>query len=174
MLSLALGIGPNTAIFSLVHAVLFQDWGVGDPERLVDVYTLTRDGEHFFSRYGVYELVAEGTTDVFEGEGFGAASYVLDGWPVDFDDDRLDGILTGRVEMAFYEPDVAVIGGHMEIVNDEGAWNGVIRGAGVTDDDWRMLILLDGSAIMRVLYFCNTGSSMMSCSTVLAGSSQVL
>jgi predicted permease len=67
VLSLALGIGPNTAIFSLVHAVLFQDWGVGEPERLVDVYTLTRDGEHFFSRYGVYELVAEGTTDVFQG-----------------------------------------------------------------------------------------------------------
>jgi predicted permease len=67
VLSLALGIGPNTAIFSLVNAVLFQDWGVGDPERLVDVYTLNRDGEHFFSRYGTYELVAEGTTDVFEG-----------------------------------------------------------------------------------------------------------
>jgi predicted permease len=66
VLSLALGIGPNTAIFSLVSSVLFQDWGVTDPEGVVDVYTLTDDGEYFFSRYGTFELVAEGTTDVFE------------------------------------------------------------------------------------------------------------
>ena len=31
VLSLALGIGPNTALFSLVHTVLFQDWGVAEP-----------------------------------------------------------------------------------------------------------------------------------------------
>ena len=40
VLSLGLGIGPNTAIFSLVDAVLFQDWGVDDATRLVDIYTL--------------------------------------------------------------------------------------------------------------------------------------
>lgn len=66
VLSLALGIGPNTAIFSLVDAVLFEEWGVGEPETLVDVYTLTQDGEYFFSRLGTYEFVAEGATDVFE------------------------------------------------------------------------------------------------------------
>jgi len=66
VLSLALGIGPNTAIFSLVHAVLFKDWGVAEPETLVDIYTLTSDGRYFYSHYGTYELVAEGTGDVFE------------------------------------------------------------------------------------------------------------
>ncbi len=66
VLSLALGIGPNTAIFSLVHSVLYQDWGVEDPEGVIDVYTLTDEGEYFFSRYGTFELVEEGTTDVFE------------------------------------------------------------------------------------------------------------
>lgn len=66
VLSLGLGIGPNTAIFSLVNAVLFQDWGVDDPERIVDIYTLTSDGEYFFSRYSSFELIDEGTTDVFE------------------------------------------------------------------------------------------------------------
>jgi putative ABC transport system permease protein len=66
ILSLALGIGPNTAIFSLVNSLLFQDWGVDDPERIVDVYTLTSDGRYFFNRYGNYELIAEGGTDVFE------------------------------------------------------------------------------------------------------------
>ena len=51
VLSLALGIGPNTAIFSLVNAVLFQEWGVGNPETLVDVYRLTDDGQYFFNAY---------------------------------------------------------------------------------------------------------------------------
>lgn len=66
VLSLALGIGPNTAIFSLVNAVLFQDWGVEDPEGLIDIYTLTSDGEYFFSRYSTLELIEEGMTDIFE------------------------------------------------------------------------------------------------------------
>ena len=66
VLSVALGIGPNTAIFSLVHSVLFQDWGVSEPEGIVDIYTLNRDGRYFFSRYSTYTLIAEGTQDVFE------------------------------------------------------------------------------------------------------------
>lgn len=66
ILSLALGIGPNTAIFSLVDSLLFQDWGVDDPERIVDVYGMTSDGRHFFNRYGNYEAIREGGADVFE------------------------------------------------------------------------------------------------------------
>ncbi len=66
VLSLALGIGPNTAIFSLVNAVLFQEWGVRDPDTLVDVYSLTPDGRHFYTNYRIYELVDEGAGDVFE------------------------------------------------------------------------------------------------------------
>jgi len=66
VLSLALGIGPNTAIFSLVNAVLFQEWGVRDPDTLVDVYGLGPDGHHYFTNWGVYELVRDGTGDVFQ------------------------------------------------------------------------------------------------------------
>lgn len=66
VLSLALGIGPNTAIFSIVNAVLFQDWGVGEPEGLVDIYGLTDDGSHFFNSFSNFELIEEGTPDVFE------------------------------------------------------------------------------------------------------------
>ncbi|MDA0327490.1 MAG: ADOP family duplicated permease [Gemmatimonadetes bacterium] len=66
VLSLGLGIGPNTAIFSLVDAILFQDWGVDDPERIVDIYTLTRAGEYFYSGYRTFEIVEDGTGDVFE------------------------------------------------------------------------------------------------------------
>ena len=63
--SLALGIGPNTAIFSLVDTALLQDWGVSEPSSLVDVYSLTDDGRHFQSYYYIYELVDEGAPDIF-------------------------------------------------------------------------------------------------------------
>ena len=39
VISLALGIGPNTAIFSLVDAVLWRTVPVKDPETLVSMYT---------------------------------------------------------------------------------------------------------------------------------------
>ena len=38
--SLALGIGANTTVFTLVHAVLMRPLPVADPGRLVEVYTL--------------------------------------------------------------------------------------------------------------------------------------
>jgi len=66
VLSLALGIGPNTAIFSLVNAVLYQEWGVGDPASLVDVYAFTDDGQYFFNSYRNFEVIEEGTAEVFE------------------------------------------------------------------------------------------------------------
>ena len=66
VLSLALGIGPNAAVFTLVDAIMLRDWGVGQPERIVDVYNRCSDG-YCFSGYGTYELVRDGTSDVFEG-----------------------------------------------------------------------------------------------------------
>lgn len=66
VLSLALGIGPNTAIFSLVDAILLQDWGVPEPEKIVDMYSLTEDGTYFYTRYAVYELIVDGASDAFQ------------------------------------------------------------------------------------------------------------
>ena len=45
--SLAIGIGFNTAIFTLVDALLFRPLPVQRPDRLVDVYTSGGDGDQY-------------------------------------------------------------------------------------------------------------------------------
>ena len=65
ILSLALGIGPNTAIFSIVNGLFFRDRGVTDPDTLVEIWEMGRDGRLNYTYYSVYEDVLEGTRDVF-------------------------------------------------------------------------------------------------------------
>ena len=65
VLSLALGIGPNTATFSLVDSLLLTEWGVEDPSRVMDIYSMTRDGEFFYTYHGVWELLDEGAEEAF-------------------------------------------------------------------------------------------------------------
>jgi predicted permease len=65
--SLALGIGLNTALFSVVNAVLFRDTPLRSPERLVEIYSgLSHDLPHFTSSYPDYLSILEGA-DAFEG-----------------------------------------------------------------------------------------------------------
>jgi macrolide transport system ATP-binding/permease protein len=46
-LSLALGIGANSAVFSVVDAVLFRPLNVGNPSRLVSLYTSDFSGSQY-------------------------------------------------------------------------------------------------------------------------------
>ena len=67
VLSLALGIGPNTATFSLVDSLLLTEWGVEDPSTVMDVYSLTSEGEYFYTYHRVWEILDEGAADAFSG-----------------------------------------------------------------------------------------------------------
>ncbi|MBC7897225.1 MAG: ABC transporter permease [Cytophagaceae bacterium] len=63
--SLALGIGANTAIFSLINAVMLRDLPVKDPQELVLLkYT---GGDNGVFTNPLWEQVRDGTGDVFSG-----------------------------------------------------------------------------------------------------------
>jgi predicted permease len=65
-LSLALGIGANSAVFSLVDAVLFRPMNVGNPARLASVYTSDYSGSQYSaSSYADFIDFSE-KTNVFE------------------------------------------------------------------------------------------------------------
>jgi predicted permease len=66
VLILGLGIGANTAAFSLINAALFGQPPFADPERLVEVYQNTRDGAPGTNTYPAYLDVAT-ATNVFAG-----------------------------------------------------------------------------------------------------------
>jgi predicted permease len=59
VLILGLGIGANTAIFSLVNAALFRDQALRDPERLVDIYQNDREGRPLATSYPAYLEMVE-------------------------------------------------------------------------------------------------------------------
>ena len=66
ILSLSLGIGGNTAMFSLVNSVLIRDLPVRAPEELVEVYTSESDGYPYAtSSYLDYRDLRE-ESDIFQ------------------------------------------------------------------------------------------------------------
>jgi predicted permease len=65
ILSLGLGIGANTAIFSLVNAVLLRKPPIVKPEELVEVFISSPEFEYNVFSYPDYRDFLEGTRDVF-------------------------------------------------------------------------------------------------------------
>jgi putative ABC transport system permease protein len=75
LLSLAVGIGTNTAVFSMVEGFLFPDLPYHNPEELVEVYL----GQEVFPysplSYPDYLDVREGTQEVFAEMGLGGYAF---------------------------------------------------------------------------------------------------
>ncbi|HYV10589.1 MAG TPA: ABC transporter permease [Pyrinomonadaceae bacterium] len=65
-LSLALGIGANSAVFSLVDAVLFRPMSVGNPARLVSLYTSDYSGSQYGSSSYADFIDFRDRSDAFE------------------------------------------------------------------------------------------------------------
>ncbi len=65
VLSLALGIGANTAIFSLVNAIILRESPVDRPEEVVNLYLHQASFAYSTFSYPDYEDVRDGTTEVF-------------------------------------------------------------------------------------------------------------
>ena len=77
VLSLAIGIGANTAIFGLVNAVLFGHSPLAEPETLVNIYE-SEAGRGFnpMSHPNIEDL-RRGTSDIFRG--IAASTFTLGG-----------------------------------------------------------------------------------------------
>jgi predicted permease len=82
ILSLALGIGPNTAIFSMVNATVLRGPEGSNPAQLVDVYNEAQNGRWYYSAFSLVERLREGTGDVFDG----VAAWVLKSGAVEEDE----------------------------------------------------------------------------------------
>jgi predicted permease len=66
VLLLGLGIGANTAIFSVINATLFRDALFANPDRLVEIYQNDPDGAPGVNTYPAFQDMAE-YTQVFAG-----------------------------------------------------------------------------------------------------------
>ena len=99
VLTLGLGIGASTAIFSAVHAVLFRDLAYADADRIVAVFhtdTETRDISTGASAANIRDL--DESSDRLSG------AALAEPWSLDlFRDDRAESLRTWAVSAGFFE-----------------------------------------------------------------------
>ena len=67
IISVALGVGANTAMFSLVNGLFFKQPTIAARSELVEMYRLVRGDSYFFVSHRDVEDLREGGTDLFSG-----------------------------------------------------------------------------------------------------------
>ena len=107
VVSLALGIGANTAIFSLVNAIFLRDSPIERPEEVVNLYLHQASFAYSSFSYPDFEDVRDGTTEVFSH--IGASQFA----PAHID--RAEGAGVGIV------PAEAVTGNYLPMLGIEAA-----------------------------------------------------
>ena len=131
VLSLALGIGANTAIFSLVNAVLLRDPIYTEPERLVELYGRTPDFP--YSPVSWPDLRDLDRASQAQLEGFASAQFTM--VPLDLGD-RVETVAVEMVNGDYFRvlglrpalgrlfsaEDDAVTGGHPLVVLSHDHW----------------------------------------------------
>ena len=131
VLSLALGIGGNTTIFSLVNAVILRETPIERPEEIVNLYLHQPTFRFGTWSYPDFENARDGTTDVFSHIGGTQLT------PIQVEGDRgVDIIFAEAVTGSYFpmlgidaylgrtilpEDDVSP-GGHPVIMLDHGYW----------------------------------------------------
>lgn len=97
IVSLAIGIGANSAIFSLVNSILLRPRAVSAPEQLVQVYTGDANQPYQSSSYPTYQDFRD-RSDVFSG----LAAYGIEQFKLD-DGDRVEQVWGEFVTGNYFE-----------------------------------------------------------------------
>jgi len=133
MVTLALGIGANTAIFSVVHAVLLRPLPFADPDRLVRVWSA-------YPEEGV-ELGTTSPLDLADWRAQSGSFAAIAGYP----NLRLSGfVLTGGEAPEELET-VFVSEGFFEVFGVEPALGRTLRGADHREGDNRVVVVSHGA-----------------------------
>jgi putative ABC transport system permease protein len=137
VLSLALGIGANTAAFSFVNAVALRDTGIDRPEEIVNFYTHYVAFAFASVSYPNYEDLRDGTTEVFSAMG------ASQGLPVSMDEDGRVTVVRAEAVTGSYLPMLGIDavlgrtllpsddvhrGGHPVVMLDHRYWQSAFGG----------------------------------------------
>ena len=99
VLTLGLGIGASTAIFSAVHAVLFRDLAYADADRIVAVFNTDTE-----TRSRAVGASAANIRDLAEASDRLSGAAIAEPWSLDlFREDRAESLRTWAVSAGFFE-----------------------------------------------------------------------
>lgn len=146
LLSLALGIGANTAIFSLVNAVLLRRPPLERPDQLVELHQTTADHPFLPFAYPDYDELRRTATDVFAGISASTLNIV----PRDVDG-RVESLVVEMVSGNYF----SLLGIHPQIGRLLGPEDDVVPGGHpvvvLSDEYWRRAFGRDPGVVGREL-----------------------